>query len=248
MKKITLLLVAALFSSAVFAQYLTLKEILDGYYKVNNVEKMKEVNTVIVKGSSTNMGQTFPFTIYKKRPDKFRLEVPIQGTSMLQIYNGDKGWIVTPWTSNPLKEMTAKQLTGFKKETDFEGPLYNWKQKGNKVVLMSKEKMGDTDVYQLKLTSKDSSVTYYYIDAKKFVLLKTKSVKNIKGQHVETEKIFSDYRKDGDFLFAHSIKVLSGGHVNQTMEITSVKYDAPVDDKLFDKPKVPETPGVYNGK
>ncbi len=248
MKKSFLILMAILFSSAVFAQYLTLNQILTNYYKVNNIEKMKEVNTIVVKGTSINMGQSFPFTIYKKRPYNFRLEVPIQGTSMLQIYNGDKGWIVTPWTSKPIKEMTKKQLESFKRESDFEGPLYNWKQKGNKLELLTKEKMDDKEVYQLQLTSKDSSVTYYYIDAKKFVVLKTRSIKTIKGQKVETEKVFTDFQKDGGFMFAHSIKVIANGHVNQTMKITSVQYDVPVDDKLFAKPEEPPVPYIQGGK
>lgn len=243
MKKISLFIMAALFSVTLFAQDLSLDKVLKNYYEVNGIEKMKDINTFTIHGKSVSMGQEFPFTMYKKRPSKFRLEVPIQGTTMLQIYNGEAGWMVMPWTgTTEPKEMTADQLKGFKKETDFEGPLYHWKEKGNKVELTGTEDMEGTKVYVLKVTDKDGDITNYYIDAENFVVLKTKTKTTIRGQEVESETYYSDYRDDDGFAVAYSIEVKNNGQTGQSMEITDIKYNEPVADSLFNKPVVQAPP------
>ncbi len=237
MKRITLFMLAAVFSLTAFAQDLTLDQILKNYYEVNGIEKMKDINTITIKGKSVAMGQEFPFTMYKKRPAGFRLEVPIQGTTMLQIFNGEKGWMVMPWTgTTEPKEMTEEQLKGFKKEADLEGPLYNFKEKGSTLELMGKEDVEGSEVYNLKLTDKDGDVTNYYIDAENFVILKTKSKTTMRGQEVESETFFSDYQEQDGFVTAHSIEMKNNGQTGQSMQIVEIKYNEPVDDKLFQKP------------
>ncbi len=237
MKRMTLFMLAAVFSLTAFAQDLTLDQILKNYYDVNGIEKMKDVKTIIIKGKSVAMGQEFPFTMYKTRPSNFRLEVPIQGTTMLQIFNGEKGWMVMPWTgTTEPKEMTGEQLKGFKKETDLEGPLYDYKAKGSTVELVGKEDMEGSEVYHLKLTDKEGDVTEFFIDAENFVILKTKSKTTMRGQEVESVTYFSDYQEQDGFVSAHSIEVKNNGQMSQSMAVTEIKYNEPVDDKLFQKP------------
>ena len=243
MKKISLFILAALFSVTLFAQDLSLDKVLKNYYEVNGIEKMKDINTFTIHGKSVAMGQEFPFTMYKKRPSKFRLEVPIQGTTMLQIYNGKAGWMVMPWTgTTEPKEMTADQLKGFKKETDFEGPLYHWKEKGNKVELIGTEDMEGTEVYVLKVTDKDGDITTYYMDAENFVILKTKTKTTIRGQEVEAETFYSNYLEENGFVVAHSMEMKNNGQTSQSMEITDIKYNEPVADSLFNKPAAQAPP------
>lgn len=237
MKRIFLFMLAALFSHISFAQDLTLKQILKNYYKVNGIEKMKNINTITINGKSVAMGQEFPFTMYKKRPLKFRLEVPIQGATMLQIFNGTSGWMVMPWTgTTEPKEMTEEQLKGFKKEGDFEGALYNYKEKGSTLELVKKENMEGSDVYNLKLIDKDGDITNYFIDADNFVILKTKTKTTMRGQEVESETYYSDYQEQDGFVTARSIEIKNNGQTGQSMQITEIKYNDPVDDKLFQKP------------
>ena len=237
MKRVTLFMLAAVFSLTAFAQDLTLDQILKNYYEVNGIEKMKDVKTITIKGKSVAMGQEFPFTMYKTRPSNFRLEVPIQGATMLQIFNGEKGWMVMPWTgTTEPKEMTKEQLKGFKKETDMEGPLYNYKAKGSTIELVGKEDMEGSEVYNLKLTDKDGDITNYFIDAENFVILKAKAKTTMRGQEVESETYFSDYQEQDGFVIAHSIEIKNNGQTGQSMIITDIKYNEPVDDKLFQKP------------
>jgi len=237
MKRITLFMLAALFSATTFAQDLSLDQILKNYYETTGLDKMKDVETLTVHGKSVTMGQEFPFTMYKKRPDKFRLEVPIQGATMIQVYSDNSGWMVMPWTgTTDPKDMTADQLKGFKKETDFEGPLYNWKEKGNKVELMGKEDMEGSEVYVIKVTDTDNDITTYYMDAENFVVLKTKTKTTMRGQEVESETYFSNYQEQDGFVMAHSIEVKNNGQTGQSMELTEIIYNEPVDDKLFVKP------------
>ena len=249
MKKVSLVMLSMLFSITIFAQDLSLDKILENYYEVNGIKKMKDVKTMTIHGKSATMGQDFPFTIYKKRPSKFRLEVPIQGATMIQAFDGTNGWMVMPWTgSTDAKDMTPDQIKGFKKETDFEGPLYKWKEKGSKLELVGKEDMEGSEVYNLKLIDSDGDITNYYIDADNFVILKTKSKITVRGQEVTSETYFSNYQENDGFVVAHSIETKNNGQTGQSMEITEIKYNEPVDDSLFSKPAPKSTPGVSEKK
>jgi len=114
--------------------------------------------------------------------------------------------------------------------------------------LIGKEDMEGSDVYNLKLVDADGDVTNYYIDAENFVILKSKTKMTMRGQEVTSETFFSNYQDDGGFVVAHSIETKSNGQTGQTMEITDIKYNEPVDDSLFKKPAVKSTPAVSEKK
>ena len=52
-----------------------------------------------------------------------------------------------------------------KNAADFDGALINYKSKGTVIELVGKEKLGDKDVYHLKLTMKGGQVQHYFLDA-----------------------------------------------------------------------------------
>ena len=51
-------------------------------------------------GKTIAQGMELDFEIYTQRPEKFRLEVDIQGAKMIQAFDGEKGWFVAPWTGS----------------------------------------------------------------------------------------------------------------------------------------------------
>lgn len=238
MKKITLLLTIVLFSFfSVNAQDLSMDEVLENYYEIMGFDKLKDVNTSVMNGQSANQGTETPFKVTIVRPDKYRLEVEIQGQKMIQVYNAGTGWYIAPWTGTlDAQDLPADQLKGMKRQADIEGALYNYKEKGHTAKFLGKEDLEGSDVYKIELTYDDGDAVTYFIDAENFVVLKEESVVMMRGQEVKNEVLYSDYKSIDDMVMPFSFQVVMNGEIGQTINIETVDYAVEVDSKIFDKP------------
>ncbi|PLX13290.1 MAG: hypothetical protein C0598_03975 [Marinilabiliales bacterium] len=238
MKKITLLLLATLIAFAnLNAQDLSLDEILNNYYEVMGLKNYDDINSIIMNGKSVNSGMETPFTITTVKPDKFRLEVDIQGQKMVQAYNSGSAWYIAPWTGTlEPQDLPPEQIKSMKRQADMEGPLYKYQEKGNTVELLGKEDMEGSEVYLVKLTFPDGDSQTYYIDAENFVILKEKSITTMRGQEITAETFYSDFKPEGDLMMAHSFEVKMNGQTGQAVVIETVKFNESVDETIFDKP------------
>jgi len=229
-----------LFGLTARSQELNLDDILSKYYQAAGIEKMKDFQTIYYDGKSNTMGMEYPFKIYKKRPGKSRIEVEIQGSKMIQVYDGQKGWSVIPWSgSTEPQDMTVDEAKNLKDQSEFEGSLYNWKEKGYKVDLVDKEDLEGSSVYKIKLTKPDGDTETYFIDADNFIILKVSSMVKIQGNESEGEVDYSDYKPvEGvlmPFTFQNKFKGQAGEMVSQIIFDTIV-INKEINDSLFLKP------------
>src|SRR6266851_1575950 len=67
---------------------------------------------------------------------------------------------------------TGDDLKGIQEEADTDGPLLDYKAKGNKVELVGKEKVNGKDAYHLKVTLATGTVRNIYLDAETFFPIK----------------------------------------------------------------------------
>ena len=239
MKKLSssIISIICLCSFSGLTQDLTLDDVLTKYYEATGINHVKEWNTMILTGKSTAQGMEFPVTIYMKRPGKIRTEVEIQGNKMLQVLNGDQGWAVAPWSgSTEPQDMTADVVKSMKEQADFEGSLYNWKEKGHTVELIGKEDMEGTSVYKIKVTLADGNIETYFMDAENFVPLKIASVTKIQGNETEGETYPSNYKEVNGAVLPFAIESKFKGQTVSNVLIEKYEINKEVSDSLFVKP------------
>ena len=238
MKKINLLIATLLISFlTVNAQDLTMDEVLKNHYEVMNYAKLKDISSVFMTGQSVNQGMETPFTVITVRPDKYRLEVEIQGQKMIQVYNSGKGWYVAPWTGSlDAQDLPPEQVKPMKRQAEIEDPIYNYKEKGHSVEFLGKDDLDGTDVYKIRLTYDDGDASTYFIDAENFVVLKQESITNMRGQEIKNDILFSDFKPINDMIMPFSFQMMMNGQVGQTINIETVEYDTEVDMNIFEKP------------
>ncbi|MCD4791961.1 MAG: hypothetical protein K8R54_01915 [Bacteroidales bacterium] len=252
MKKIASLTIVflVLISTSLKSQDLTLKEILDNHFKVMGTEKLIEVNTMIAEGTVNAQGMEMPFVMKIKRPGKARNEVTIQGSQMIQVYNGEIGWMIAPWlgTDEP-QDMGNDEVDQLKEQADFEGKLWNWKEKVDTLLLVGKEDMEGTEVYKLKMVEKPEEneddeaqeekkgdVRYIYMDAENFVILKIQFKKTIQGTEMEIESFQSNYKEVEGIIMPFSMETKMGGKSVNQITIDTFKLNEEIDDSEFEKP------------
>lgn len=243
MKKLTILLLGVLISFSTTAQ--NLNEILQSHYDVMGYDQMKEINSMVFTGKTVSQGMENEYTMTMLRPDRYRLEVPIQGQLMIQVYNQGVAWYIAPWTGSlDPQDMAGDQLKSMKKQSDMEGPLYNYKEKGSKVELVGTDDMEGSEVYKIKLIDEFEDETIYYMDAENFVVLKEESKTNMRGEEVTSETYYSNFKPIGDteMIMAHSFEVRMGGQVMSTILVENIEIDPEIDLTIFDKPAPAEPP------
>jgi outer membrane lipoprotein-sorting protein len=236
MKKLLIILLGFLSTGLLMAQDMKLEELLDKYFTAIGHEKIAKVQTMKMTGKVFQMGMEMNMTLIRKRPNFSRTEIDVQGTKIVFAIDGENGWIIMPFSgSSDPQDMPADQLNNSKKE-DMDGPFYNWKEKGSKLDLIGKEDMEGTPVYNLRVTSKDSTVANYYIDATKFVILKMKAKVMAQGQMADVETKFSDFRVTNGIQNAFKIETISNGQAGAQITFDSYEFDVPVDNAIFKRP------------
>jgi outer membrane lipoprotein-sorting protein len=240
MRRLSLLMSAfLLFSAAVSAQ--TVDELIAKTAAARGgLAKLKAVQTVRLAGTFETNGMQAGFVQLSKRPNKLRRDIAIQGLTLVQAYDGRNGWQVAPFTGNtdPVP-MTGDELKNIQEEADSDGPLLDYKQKGNTIELIGKEKVSGKDAYHLKITLSNGNVRNTYLDAETFLTVKTTRKATQGGTEVTIESFPADYKEVGGILvpFTVQIQVLGGaGAISQKLTFDKVEYNVPVDDSVFTMP------------
>lgn len=234
MNKLFATAVAAFISVGSFAQ--TVDEIVDKHIAaLGGADKLKTVNSIVAERSLSVQGMDIPTVSTLVVNKAVRTESTVMGNSMVQAYDGTSAWMIRPTmmggTGEP-EDMPADQLKQLKGQLDPFGPLYNYKEKGNKVELVGKEKVDKKDNYHLKVTTKDGDVLDQYIDATTYLLTKTKASAN--GQDVEIN--FSDYKDVEGIKIAYTMDI-ANQMGNLAFLTSKIKINSAIDDAVFKRPK-----------
>lgn len=228
---LTLLFVASLNTG--FSQ--NLDQVLDKHFDAIGQEKLKSVKTYTVTAKVEQMGMEIPMVMKMKRPKKFRMEMEMQGQKMIQVYDGEKGWVLAPWVSSDPQELTGGQLDQAMDQADIDGELYSYKDKGFTAELLGKEFIDDMEVFNIKLTGKDGTEKNYYIDSEEYLIRKVKGKAQAQGQQVTVEQNMSDYDNIEGVMIAKKIESKSPmGTANIIFE--EIKFGENLEDSIFEKP------------
>ena len=202
------------------------------------VDKLRAIHSERVSGQISFGDVTGPFVVELKRPLKMHMQLTMQNQTMLRVYDGKQGWANNPFAGKVDPEaMNEEELKNITEESDFDGPLLDYKSKGNQIELVGKDKFDDKDVWRLKLTTKNGDVRYYLFDANSFLLLKWEGKRKLQDQVIPVESHFSDYREVGGLEFAFAID--SGGSpadLTQKIRIEKIELNPELNDAEFGKP------------
>ncbi len=161
----------------------------------------------------------------KKRPDEVRSEASLQGMTQIQAYDGKEGWRVSPFFGRKDPErMSADDVKALVEDTEIDGPLVDWKEKGSTV-----EYLGTEDV--------DGTPAHKYLDPDHFLEIRIVTARMRHGAYEEVETDLGDYEKAGGVFVPTSIESgEKGAPDKQRTIIDKVEANVPVDEAIFHFP------------
>jgi hypothetical protein len=244
LRRLAFIVTLLLFSLNLSAQ--TVDEVIAKHIEAQGgMAKLKALQSIRMTGKFEAGGMQAIFTQLYKRPMKTRLDIQIQGMSMVQAYDGHNGWKIVPFTGKKDPEpMTNDELKNIRGQADIDGPLMDYKAKGSTVELIGKEKIDGGDAYHLKVTLKDGSLREMYLDASTFLVSKILVKTTMQGAEVELESNATDYRQVDGVMFPFSIEqhATSGNGPGQKISFTKVEVNPPVQDSIFRMPGATPAP------
>ncbi len=218
-----------------------LADILDLHFKAAEQKKMEKVETIITSGKHvySMAGYESTFIKYQSRPNMVRIQGEIQGSQVIQTYNGQKGWMYAPGMgiSEP-KEMMEQEIETILKQTEFENPLWNYREKGNSLDFVGVTKDEAED--HLRLTSNKGDVLNFFINRKTHLITSIKSQRIIGGSETEIEVILQEYKNVKGIPVAQYVVTKMNGETVTIVDIEKVEFNKKIDPALFEKPTMEE--------
>ncbi len=239
----SLLVVAGLMFLTFSASAQTADEIVAKYIqKIGGMEKMQAIKSIRYTGKFDGGGGfTASVLQEQRRPNMIREEIALQGMAQVLGYDGKTGWVINPFggkkDAEALGEEGMKQII---EDSDFDGPLVDYKKKGNKVEYIGKEDYEGSDIYKLKVTLANGTIKHYFLDTEFYVPIKVETKQTIRGTENESETILGDYKEVGGVYFPFSVESGAKGSTNrQTVTYEKIEINPTLDDSRFNMPKPP---------
>ncbi|HVN33330.1 MAG TPA: hypothetical protein VMT45_15240 [Thermoanaerobaculaceae bacterium] len=201
--------------------------------------RIKALHAIRETGTATGpRGRVARVVLELKRPELFRLEFSYQGTTGVFAYDGKTGWQIAPLQGQFEPQAMPPESEPDVDQRDIEGPLVDWREKGNVVELIGREKLPGGEAFKLKVTLKGGAVRYDYVDVASHQIVRSDVSRVIRGRAVQLENTFSDFRKVGELVFPHLIET----HVKDRPQairiaVEKVELDPDIDDAPFRFPR-----------
>jgi hypothetical protein len=198
------------------------------------VKRIKAIQTQRLTGKISLTTGAGPLEVEMKRPDMMREMVTLGGKSMIRTTDGRTGWAVGMLRDLAApQQVDAQELHNLAGSADFEGPLVDYKEKGNRIELAGKEQVGKRMAYKLVISMKNGENRVDFIDTKSYLELKWQG----RVSDNVFESYFRDYRKVKGLMYAFAIDSgMLGQPANQKIVLERVDVNPSLDDSRFTKP------------
>jgi hypothetical protein len=181
------------------------------------------------------------FVAENKRPDKVRQEDIVQGTAQVEAYDGKTSWEINPFQGRKDPELLSEDDSkGLVEDADIDGQIVDYKEKGHTAEFVGHDPVEGTDCYKIKLTLKNGTVRYYYLDADSYLELKIETQRMIRGAIQYTEVYLGDYEQVNGIYFPFAFESGEKGNPNRTKStVEKIEINVPLEDKRFALPAAP---------
>jgi hypothetical protein len=230
MKKLLLAVSCLLIVSILSGQ--TLDEIVKKYSVTNKLDRLSSLSTIKVTGKMTAMGMEMPMEIWMKNPNKIKIVTTISGQQMVQIFDGEKGYMINPMTgsSDPV-ELPAEQAKQIAKSNLFENQLITY-MKNKQLSLDGEENVNGKPAFKIKANLEGGNTAYLFIDKASYLILKVSSTVSQAGQSMVVDTFQSDYKEtNGLFIPMKTTSSVSGMEMVNLLE--KVEVNIPIEDSVF---------------
>ena len=133
MKKVFAIFLAIAWVGSLQAQ--SAGDILDKYFeKTGGKDSWSAMKTMRTEAMMSMQGMEFSGTIYAKYPNKQRVNVSVNGSQIVQAYDGETAWWINPFMGSTEPEKMPDEMAEGMTRQELQSPFLNYDEKGYSVV------------------------------------------------------------------------------------------------------------------
>ncbi len=241
MRRLTILAAcAAVLAVPAAGQSPAVEDILARHAEALGGAELAKVKTLKLTGSFNFNGIDSPFTVYRQRPDRYRIEIETQVGTVISAFDGKTAWSRSPDRAGVMqvREMEGDDRQSFLDEhADFDGPLVGSAKKGHQVELAGETDVDGVAAYHLKLSLKSGSVQQWFLakDDYQAVHKITTGVHQRAGPY-DRNWYLMEHRKTDGITMPFYVEREDRQHV-RAYTVEEVEVGADVDPALFTMPE-----------
>ncbi len=213
----------AVWCLGVFAQAQTADELVNKNIQAKGgIDKIKAIKSVRITGKLNVGGGITAASLQENvRPNLVRETFSLQGMTAVTAYDGATGWQIQPFGGHKDPELMGEDdLKDLLLDADFDGPLVDYKEKGNTVEYLGHDVVDGDDALRLKVTLKDGDIVYYFLDPDTFLEIRKEVQEFIRGSVRESVVDLGSYKPVAGVMYPFSIS--QGSKANPGTQNTSV--------------------------
>ncbi len=235
---VIVLLALSCFSILAYAQ--TADELVSKNIQAKGgIDKIKAIKSIrIAEKFDGGGGFTARASQENSRPNLVRETFSLQGMTAVQAYDGSTGWQIQPFGGHKDPELMGENdLRDIQLDADFDGPLVDYKEKGNTIEYLGHDIVDGDDALRLKVTLKNGDIVYYYLDPDTFLEIRKEIRQTIRGSVRERIVDLGSYKPVGGVMYPFSIAQGSKSNPgSQTFTVEKMEVNVAVDSADFAVP------------
>ena len=226
---------------SVFIHSQTAEELVDKNIQAKGgLEKIKAIHSLHMTGKLTGAGGfTATVTQDGMRPNLVRETFSLQGMTGVQAYDGTVGWQIQPFGGHKDPELMGEDdVRDLLRDADFDGPLVDYREKGNTVEYLGHDVVDGDDALRLKVTLKNGDILYYYLDPDTYLEIRKEIQEFIRGSIKENVVDLGSYKPVAGVMYPFSIASGPKNRPNagQTTTIERIDVNVPLAKSEFELP------------
>lgn len=204
------------------------------------LDQIKAVKTRRITGRAEQSdGPPLAVVIENARPDDIRQDITIAGMTMVQAYDGKAGWMIQPFSGRKDPQLMGEDdLRDLTLDADIDGPLVDYKAKGNTVEYMGHDTVDGDDALRLKVTLKNGDILYYDLDPDTYLEIRRESQEFIRGSVKEQVTEYGSYKPVEGVMYPFSMAIWPKSDPTQALTVTidKVEVNVPLAESVFAVP------------
>ncbi len=214
-----------------------------GLQKLRAMKGCKMTGTITLAGD----GPAIPLVVWRKRPDRLRVETTVAGVTSIQACNDRQAWWLLPADGPAAREMPPERERAFRRQADFSDPLAAGKKKAGRLELLGDEPGEGGRFFRLKRTAPDGSEVLYWIDAGSGLLHKSAAIAGAGTAAAPFAVVYGDYRPVSGLQMPFTLENLASGRTQAKIAFAVIEIDPALPESLFSMPAGTEAPQAARG-
>lgn len=193
------------------------------------------VRTMKITGSFTSFSVVSPFTLQRKRDDRYHVDYVWNDKPVVFGYDGELAWWEHGWYQEGVQPVTGQDLFVVMGDVHFATPLFDYKDRDYTAELLGETEMDGIPAIAIKLTRPDEQEETWYLDPETYLEMGRESPGSDFGNPMVQRTYYDDFRKVDGLVIPHLTEAQWYTR-DRVMRVDAIEINGEVDEALFEMP------------